>query len=141
MIDFDSIISISILSLFCLGGIIAYYRESTRLHKLIVNGIQTEATIMKKEKIESGESVTHYIVTYQFCDEYKRKHVHEQDLNSQRYFDGLNVGDNILVVYQIHGVENSYPFSQIENDLRRSRLITLLIVAFWIIISTFLYLK
>ena len=125
-------IGLIILSLFCAGGFIAYLRETLRLQRLMSTGTMAQAIILKKEKIDAGsESVTHFLVTYEFVDEQGITIVHEQDLNSRKFFDNLDVGDQIEILYQIDSPGNSYPLHQVQTDREIPQWISIGILLFW----------
>lgn len=63
--------------------------------------------------------------------------VHEQDLNSKRFFDTLKRGDTINVLYEPGPNGNSYPISQINSDIKLSRLIVAAIIIFWAVMATY----
>jgi hypothetical protein len=132
MVTDDSIIGFMIVSLFCAGGLYAYVREALRLQRLISSGILAQATILKKEKTDSGsESVVHYLLTYEFTDEQRKTVVHEQELNSRRFFSELSVGDRIEVLYQKGPTGTSYPASQIRADRKTAQWICTGILLLW----------
>jgi hypothetical protein len=127
-----SYFSLIILSLFSAGGLYAYGREALRLKRLLSSGNEAEATIRKKEKIDSGsESVVHFLVTYEFIDDQGNTVVHEQDLNSRKFFDSLDVGDKIEILYHRGQAEGSYPLSQIRNDRKIAHYIAVGILLLW----------
>lgn len=127
------------LSLFCAGGLFAYIREVLRLRRLMAEGKLVQATVLNKEKIEGGETVVHYLVTYQFIDDLGETRVHEQDLNSSIYFDSLNVEDEIKILYQEGSTKNSYPLSQVRTDLNISYGISLILVLVWMVMGAIVY--
>ena len=121
------------LSLFCAGGLYAYVREALRLQRLIVSGMVVQATILKKEKIDSGsESVIHYLITYKFIDNQGETIVHEQDMNSDKYFNNLSTGDKIEILYQKELGGDSYPLSQIRTDRKIAQWFSAGIILFWL---------
>jgi len=125
-------IGLIILSLFCAGGLYAYGREALRLQRLMSSGTVTQATVRKKEKVDSGsESVVHFLVTYEFVDDQGKTIVHEQDLNSSKFFSHLSVGDKIEILYQKNGTGNSYPLSQIRADRKIAQWIGVGILLLW----------
>jgi|GEM_PF-1839406 len=133
-------IGLIILSVFCAGGLFAYVREALRLGRLISSGTVAKATVVGKEKIDTGsESVTHFLVKYEFPDYRGESTVHEQDLNDGRFFQRVSVGDRIDIIYQrdsAHG--NSYPLSQVRADLKIARLICAGLVVFWAVMGAYL---
>lgn len=132
-------IGLIILSLFCAGGLYAYVREAQRLQRLISSGTIAQALVVKKEKIDSGsESVMHFLVTYEFVDDRGNTIVHEQDLNSGRFFSRLSVGDKIEILYQRGPVMNSYPLSQIQADRKIAQWIIAAIILFWAVVGAIL---
>lgn len=132
----SSSIGLIILSAFCAGGLFAYVREALRLRRLLSSGSIARATVVKKEKVDSGsESVVHYLVTYEFTDERGKTLTHEQDLNSLKFFDSIAVGDEIEILYQRDGGGISYPAGQIRADLRITRWIGAGIVIFWTVMG------
>lgn len=131
-------IDIAILSVFCAGGLFAYVREVVRLRRLISSGSAAVARIVNIEVDNSGsESVTHYLVKYEFMDADGRTRVHESDLNSKRFFDTLKQGDTIDVLYEPAPKGNSYPASQVNSDMKISSLIAAGILIFWATMATF----
>lgn len=125
-------LNIVILSLFCAGGLFAYVREVLRLHRLMSAGKVALAKIMKLKMDDSGsESVVHYLVTYEFVDEQGNTLIHEQDLNSKKFFSNLATGDTIEVLYNADRTGNSYPLSQIQSDRRVSCYIAVVTLLFW----------
>jgi hypothetical protein len=121
-----------ILSLFCAGGLYAYLREVQRLRHLISTGTVAQGTVLKKEKMDKGsESVVHYLVSYEFVDYRGKKTVHEEDLNSWKFFSNVLVGDKIEILYDRDSPSNSYPLSQISADLRVSQWICAGILLLW----------
>jgi len=131
-------LGIVILSLFCVGGLFAYVREILRLRRLICSGKTAVATIVDIAEDSSGsESVTHYLVKYEFMDEDGRPKVHEQDLNSKRFFDTLKRGDTLNVLYEPDSNGNSYPVSQISWEIKISGFIASAIISFWVVMATF----
>lgn len=132
-------IGLIILSLFCAGGLYAYVREARRLQRLISSGAIAQALVLKKEKIDSGsESVVHFLVTYEFVDDRGNTVVHEQDLNSGKFFSQLSVGDKIEILYQRGPAKDSYPLSQIRADRKIAQWITAAILLFWGVVSVIL---
>lgn len=131
-------LGIVILSLFCAGGLVAYVREILRLQRLKSSGTTAVATIIDVEEISGSESVVHYLVKYEFMDAEGRSTVHEQDLNSKRFFDTLKRGDTINVLYGPGRNRNSYPVSQINSDIKLSGLIAAAIIIFWAVMATYL---
>ena len=129
--------SIVILSLFCVGGLVAYVREILRLRRLMSSGKTAAATVVDVEEIPGSESVVHYLVKYEFLDAEGRPTVHEQDLNSKRFFDTLKRGDTISVLYEPRPNGNSYPVSQINSDIKLSGLIAAAIIIFWAVMATY----
>lgn len=128
----NAYISFIILSLFCAGGLYAYGREALRLKRLRSTGNEAVATIRKKEKIDAGsESAVHFLVTYEFIDEQGNSVVHEQDLNSRKFFDSLAVGNKIEILYQRDRAKTSYPLSQIRNDSKIANCIVAGILLLW----------
>lgn len=128
-----------ILSLFCAGGLYAYVREVRRLQRLLSSGTIAQAVVLKKEKIDGGsESVVHYLVTYEFVDDLGKTVVHEQDLNSGKFFNSLSTGDKIEVLYQRGAIGNSYPLSQIRADLKIAQWISVGLVLFWVVMGLIL---
>jgi len=95
------------------------------------------AKIVKMEMDNAGsESVVHYFVTYEFTDDQDKTVIHEQDLNSRKFFCGLAIGETIEVLYRTdRGV--SYPVSQIRSDWRISCYITAAILLFWVGMAMF----
>ena len=137
-VDFD----IAILSLFCAGGLFAYIREVLRLQRLIASGETAVATIVDTREDSAGsESVTHYLVKYEFTDSDGHRSVHEQDLNSKRFFDTLKPGDTIDVLYDPDSNGSSYPLRQINSDIKISRFIAVAITIFWAVMAAFFALK
>ena len=130
-------LSIVILSLFCVGGLVAYVREILRLRRLMSSGKTAAATIVDVEEIPGSESVVHYLVKYEFMNAEGRPTVHEQDLNGKRFFDTLKRGDTISVLYEPGPNGNSYPFSQINSDIKLSGLIAAAIIIFWAVMATY----
>jgi hypothetical protein len=130
-------LGIMMLSLFCVGGLVAYVREILRLQRLMSSGTTAAATILDVEEIPGGESVVHYLVKYEFMDAEGRPTVHEQDLNSKRFFDTLKRGDTINVLYELGPNGNSYPVSQINSDIKLSGLIAAAIIIFWAVMATY----
>jgi hypothetical protein len=131
-------LGIVILSLFCVGGLFAYVREILRLRRLICSGKTAVATIVDIAQDSSGsESVTHYLVKYEFMDENGHPTVHEQDLNSKRFFDTLKRGDTLNVLYEPDSNGNSYPVSQISSEIKISCFIASAIISFWGVMATF----
>lgn len=127
----NSIVSITIVSIFCAGGLFAYLREAVRLHRLLSTGKVATAKIVGLDKEDSGsESVVHYLVRYEFMDETGKTLTHEQDLNSSKYFKNLTIGDSIDVLY-VEESENSYPLSQVRKDWKLSCYIAISILVFW----------
>ena len=125
-------IGLGILSLFCFGGLYAYVREVRRLNKLLRRGATTMATVLEKERLDSGsETVTHFLVTYRFVDEDGNSVVDKEDLNSRAFFNKLAIGDAVEILYQRGDRSNSYPVSQIGRDLRIAKWICFAIVFFW----------
>jgi hypothetical protein len=120
-----------ILSLFCAGGLFAYVREVLRLHRLMSAGKVALARIVKKKEDFSSESVVHYLVTYEFVDEHGNTLIHEQDLNSKKFFSSLAIGDTIEILYNADRTGNSYPVSQIQSDRRISCYMVVAIQMFW----------
>ena len=132
-------VGLIILSLFCAGGLIAYVRETIRLQRLVSSGTATVGTVLKKEKIDSGsESIVHYLVTYEFLDGQGKSVIHEQDLNSGKYFQGITTGDKIEILYRDGPTGNSYPLSQIRNDLKIAQWMSIGILLFWIAMGFYL---
>ena len=124
-------LNVVILSLFCAGGLFAYVREFLRLHRLMSAGKVALATIVQMKEDSGDESVVHYLVTYEFVDERGNTLIHEQDLNSKKFFSSLVIGDTIEVLYNADQTGNSYPVSQIQSDRRVSCYITTAILLFW----------
>ncbi len=62
-----------------------------------------------------SESVVHYSVKYEFVDAKGHRVVHDQDLNSKRFFDTLRCGDTIEVLYELVPGGNSYPVNQVRS--------------------------
>ena len=89
------------------------------------------ATIVQMKEDSGDESVVHYLVTYEFVDERGNTLIHEQDLNSKKFFSSLVIGDTIEVLYNADQTGNSYPVSQIQSDRRVSCYITTAILLFW----------
>lgn len=132
-------LGLAILSLFCAGGLFAYIREVLRLRRLISSGKSAVARIVDTKEDSSGsESVTHYLVKYEFTDVDGRSKIHEQDLNDKRFFDTLKRGDTIDVLYEPGLNGNSYPVSQVNSDMKISSLIATAIVIFWVVMAVFL---
>lgn len=135
-------LGIVILSLFCGGGLFAYVREIVRLRRLISSGKIAVATIVDLEEDSSGSaSITHYLVKYEFMDADGRPNVHEQDLNSKRFFDTLKRGGTIDVLYEPDPKGNSYPVSQINSDIKVSGFIVAAIIIFWAVMAAFFALR
>lgn len=133
----DAIVNITIMSVFCAGGLFAYVREAMRLDRLMSAGKIASARIVSLEKDDSGsESVVHYLVRYVFVDDAGRTLTHEQDLNSGKYFSNLAIGNTIDVLYGADS-GNSYPVRQIQRDWRMSWYIALAILAFWTAMTVF----
>jgi len=131
-------LNVVILSVFCVGGLFAYVREVLRLRRLISSGRAAVAKIVNTEAIDSGsESVTHYMVKYEFIDADGHPRVHEKDLNSKRFFDTLKQGNTIDVLYDPSPHGNSYPVSQVDLDMKISSLIAVGILIFWAAMATF----
>jgi hypothetical protein len=124
-------IGLIMLSLFCAGGLYAYGREALRLQRLMSSGTVTQATVRKKEKISGSESVVHFLVTYEFIDDQGKTIVHEQDLNSSKFFSNLSVGDKLEILYQRGATGNSYPLSQIRTDRKIAQWIGVGILLLW----------
>jgi len=125
-------LNIVILSLFCAGGLFAYVREGLRLHRLMSAGKVALARIVKKMEDSGSESIVHYLVTYEFVDEQGNTLIHEQDLNSKKFFRSLAIGDTIEVLYNADRTGNSYPLSQVQSDWRMSCYIAAVILLFWV---------
>ena len=131
-------VGIVILSAFCAGGLFAYLREVFRLRQLVSSGKIAVAKIVSLEEDSSGsESVTHYMVKYEFMDADGQPRVHEQDLNSKRFFNTLKRGDAIEVLYEPVSKGNSYPVSQINSDIKASSVIAAAILVFWVVMAAF----
>lgn len=131
-------IGLMILSLFCSGGLYAYVREVRRLQRLISSGKVVSATVVKKDKIDAGsETVSHLLVSYTFAGARGKTMVHEQDLNSEKFFNKLNVGDRIGVIYYGNG-ETSCPQGQIHADLKIAQIICVAITVFWVVTGAIL---
>lgn len=97
------------------------------------------ATVLKKERIDSGsESVVHFLVTYEFVDDRGNAVVHEQDVNSWRFFGTLSVGDKIEVMYRNGRTGNSYPLGRIHAEKRIAQWIAAGILLFWGVMRTIL---
>lgn len=125
-------IGLTLLSLFCAGGLYAYLREARRLQRLIESGTIAQATVVKKERVAVGsESVVNHLVTYEFADERGQRVTHQQDLNSARFFAALAPGDRLEVVYERGAAGNSYPLSQLRSDRNIARWICAAILALW----------
>jgi hypothetical protein len=132
-------LDVAILSLFCAGGLFAYVREVLRLRRLIASGRTAVARIINTKADDSGsESVTHYLVKYEFMGADGHPKVHENDLNSKRFFDTLKQGDTIDVLYEPVPNGNSYPASQVKSDMKISSRIAVGILIFWAAMATFL---
>jgi hypothetical protein len=131
-------LDVAILSVFCAGGLFAYVREALRLRRLISSGEAAVARIVSTGSDNAGsESITHYIVKYEFIDADGYTRVHENDLNSKRFFDALKQGDTIDVLYEPAPSGNSYPVSQVNLDMKISGLIAVGIFVFWAAMATF----
>jgi hypothetical protein len=125
-------LDVLIVGVFCAGGVFAYAKEALRLHRLMSGGTIAFARILKLEMDSSGsESVTHYLVTYEFVDEEGKTQLHEQDLNNKAFFNSLAVGEKIEVLYGAGRLGTSYPVKQIRSDWKLSMYITFAILAFW----------
>jgi hypothetical protein len=70
-------------------------------------------------------------------DEDGHPKVHEQDLNSKRFFDTLKRGDTLNVLYEPDSNGNSYPVSQISSEIKISGFIASAIISFWVVMATF----
>jgi len=125
-------LNVIILSLFCVGGLFAYGREILRLQRLMSAGKVAPARIVKLEEDAGSESVVHYLVTYEFVDEQGNTLIHEQDLNSKKFFSSLAIGDTIEILYNADRTGNSYPLSQIQSDQRVNYYIVVAIFVFWV---------
>jgi hypothetical protein len=135
-------LGVVILSLFCAGGLVAYVREALRLRRLLTSGRRAVARVLDTREDSSGsESVTHYLVRYEFEDAEGHARVHEQDLNSKSFFDTVKRGDELDVLYESRPEGNSYPVSQVRSDLAMSCLISAAIVVFWAVMAAFLELS
>lgn len=127
-----------ILSLFCAGGLFAYVKEVLRLRRLISSGKIAVARIVDtKEDSAGSETVTNYLVKYEFMDAEGHLKVHEQDLNGKRFFDTLQRGDTIKILYEPVPNGNSYPVSQVNSDMRISSLIAAAVAIFWAAMAVF----
>jgi hypothetical protein len=76
-------------------------------------------------------------VKYEFTDSDGHRSVHEQDLNSKRFFDTLKRGDTIDVLYDPVSNSNSYPLRQINSDIKISGFIAAAITIFWAVMAAF----
>lgn len=130
-------LDVAILSLFCAGGLFAYIREALRLNRLLSSGKVAVARILDARMDASGESVVHYLVKYEFVDEEGLPVVHEQVVNSRQFFDTLQPGGTIEVLYDGVGADNSYPTDQIRSDRKLSGLIAAAIFVFWVLMGAF----
>jgi hypothetical protein len=124
-------VNVAILSLFCAGGVFAYAREALRLHRLMSEGRLALARIVKMRMDDGGESVVHYLVTYEFTDDQGKTVIREQDLNSREFFCNLAIGETIEVLYRTDRTGVSCPVNQIRSDQRISCYITAAILLFW----------
>ena len=112
------------------------------MRRLIASGVAAIARVVDlKEDSAGSESVTHYLVKYQFMDADGRARVHEQDLNSKRFFDTLKHGDRIDVLYESGPKGNSYPVSQVYSDIKVNALIATAILVFWAVMAAFFVLR
>lgn len=133
-----SYIGLILLSLFCMGGLYAYVQEVRRLKRLVSSGEVKIAKVLNKQKIESGsESVTHYLVRYEYTDGEGKIASDEQDLNNKKYFDSLSTGDTIEILYAEGARGTSYPLTQVHADLKISQLICVLLIFIWVVTGVF----
>lgn len=133
-----SIVGLIVLSLFCLGGLFAYGREALRLNRLLASGRATNARVTAKKKVETGsESVVNYLVTYTFTDSRGHSILHEEDLNDSTFFDGVNEGDVIPILFVEAPRPTSYPLSQVRRDRTISLGVAAAIAILWIVMSAF----
>lgn len=126
-------IPLVMITVFC-AGVLAYYgRQTLRLQRLLNSGTTTQATVVKKERVEGGESVVHYLVTYEFPNFRGQTVTHREDLNRAEFFDSIDVGDTIDILYERQHPDNSYPLSQIRADHQIARAVTVGILVLWVV--------
>ena len=129
-------LDVIIVSLFCAGGLFAYLREVFRLRRIISCGKPAVARIESTKAEDAGsDTVTHYLVKYEFVDADGNLKVHEEDLNNRRFFDTLKQGDTIDILYEPVADGSSYPVSQVTRDLMISKMIVIGIVIVWVVMT------
>jgi hypothetical protein len=126
-------IPLIMISVFC-AGVLAYYgRQTLRLQRLLNSGTTTQATVVGKERLRGGESVVHYFVTYEFPNFRGETVTHQEDLNRAEFFDSIEVGETIDILYERQHPDNSYPLSQIRADHQIARAVTVGIIVLWVV--------
>jgi hypothetical protein len=121
------------VSVFCAGVLLYYGRQTLRLQRLLSSGTTTQATVVGKERLKGGESVVHYLVTYEFSNFRGETVTHQEDLNRADFFDSIEVGDTIDILYERQRPDNSYPLSQIRADHQIARAVTVGIIVLWVV--------
>jgi hypothetical protein len=131
-------LDLAILSVFCAGGVFAYFRELLRLRRLKLTGKVIAAKIVDLKADDAGsESIVHYRVSYEFVDESGKKVVHERDLSSSRTFRGLEVGQSIEILYRPDGAGVSFPVNQVDSEQRIDRLVLIGLLVFWTLLGLY----
>lgn len=134
-------VGLAFLSVFCAGGLAHYVPEALRLRRLLDAGVVRCATVTAKQQIDSGsETVTHYLLTYEFTDEHGNRVVREDDLNDRHFFAGLSVGSQVEILHEPGPGGNAYPRDRIRADARIATWISAGLVAFWVGLGTYLLL-
>lgn len=132
-------VGLAMLSLFCAGGLFYYVPEALRLRRLLAAGVTRQATVRKKQRVESGsETVVHYLLTYEFTDERGATVVREDDLNDARFFEGLEVGARVGILLEPGREGNAYPADRVRTDARIAALTSAALLALWAGMGTYL---
>lgn len=126
-------IPLIMLSVFCAGVLFYYGRQTIRLQRLLHSGTTAQATVTDKERLEGGESVVHYLVTYEFPNFRGEIVTHQEDLNRSEFFDSIEIGDTIDILYERQHPDNSYPLNEIRTDHQVARAVTVGIIVLWVV--------
>lgn len=110
---------LALIFIIAIGGIMTFLPLAFGINSLVLNsalesrGVQTEATIYKKEIIENrqetevGKDIIEYdhVIFYEFKDQNQKNYRSNKTIDTSRY-ETLNIGNTINVVYDPQNPKN-----------------------------------
>ncbi len=115
----EQLVTLIISTIFVAGGIYAYARQIWQLRGLAKSGQRVVARVTSKVDEEiSEDGLTTYFVEYEFTDSRGAARSQNVDVERRRFYDSVQVGDQIDLYWNSAQPEISYPERFVRDNIK-----------------------